>query len=242
MKNAMELTTERKKFKDTPAEVAPVPKSERSSLGIKRSAIIAATLSPEMTETHSTHSPFGHSHEKEHHHNLLTLNLRKNIMMAVDTKKKEPEKYFANPWDGFIYNNEGLRKRYFFGGINNLKFKQLYRPGTLILANYLFKNQKSPMTLISYDSTEVISIKKVAFEELFNDFISKLGEKSEFINRFFNYPSTDTSYKLTKVVKEVDYRMNDTIYSEGEKVNGVYLILEGEVKVNLIIHSVIGRF
>ncbi len=110
MKNAMELTTERKQKKNEPQEVVPAPKSERPSLASKRLAIVSASYSKESHEGSDNHHGYGH--EKEHTSHQLALHLKKNVLMAIDhsKKKEEPEgKQFANPWDGFIYNNENLR-------------------------------------------------------------------------------------------------------------------------------------
>jgi cAMP-binding proteins - catabolite gene activator and regulatory subunit of cAMP-dependent protein kinases len=160
----------------------------------------------------------------------------KGLMFQAEASNRLQKLKSSSEVDPVLYEellllNEECQRKYFYEGTCSMKFVEKISPGNIFNEKILLQDYRSPRTFVALTDCSVLALNKNVFAKIFEELVARINFRRDFLQHFFHYPSQVMISRLLKCTREVEYRMNDKIYAEGEKSKGVYIITSGEVKV-----------
>ena len=123
------------------------------------------------------------------------------------------------------------RNMYLKNGIITFKMEVSLESGKYIGERALFQNSMRTATVIAKEDMCLVSLKKDPFQKIFQIQQESTKSKMETMLKVFKGMWLAELRKVMVGFIECHFRINESIYHEGDKINGFYIVKEGEVKV-----------
>ncbi|KAL4510175.1 hypothetical protein ABPG72_010368 [Tetrahymena utriculariae] len=120
----------------------------------------------------------------------------------------------------------------YYKGWNLIK---LFRPGDAFGEIALLTKQRRTGTMICKQDTHIMSLSKEAFDKLLGKYHERVKqEKIGFLRQFQVFDGVPTSKLLSLIhdMKTNVYQINNILYEEGDKVEDIFFIKDGEVELS----------
>jgi len=112
-----------------------------------------------------------------------------------------------------------------------MKLNKSFLPGDYIGELSLAFDSTHSDTLISWADTHLVTIEKKHFEKVFDVLIRQNREKLDFVSGLLPDLPKNEITTLAYGFEEVHYHSSAFIFQEGQEVDGLYIVKEGEVEL-----------
>lgn len=170
--------------------------------------------------------------------NITKPELKQYIETDMDLGSPRLQNYLTNtPTDDITYENLLLltekkhRKAFIHDGIITMKKTGVMVPGDYFGEKALFGNTMRTATVISTEECWVLTLTREQFRHIFELQHERTKQKEEFLGKVFNKLWTSELKRLILGFTEVKIPLKNHVFFEGDKVDGLYVIKEGEIKV-----------
>ena len=182
--------------------------------------------------------------EKQHPRVTIKLNvhdpdLKHYIEQEMDVNSPRLQGYLLNtPVDNVNYENLLLmtekkhRKLFIQDGLITQKKTGTMVPGSYFGEKALFGKAMRSATVIAVEDCWLLTLKSKAFSQIFESQQQKTKEKLEFFSKVFSNLWASELKKVIIGFVEVKLDVGRHLFREGDKVDGLYVIKQGEIKVN----------
>ena len=130
-----------------------------------------------------------------------------------------------------LLSSKRNRNLYLKNNMVLMKLATTLETGDYIGERALFHNSTRAATVVVSQEMQLVTLRKESFQRIFKIQQQKTEAKMSMISSLFQNMWSGEMKKLMVCFSETTYQINKKIYQEGDKLNGIFIVKEGQVKV-----------